>query len=183
MSYRRAGSSIAIPIVVPIKPSRLEATLRCAVSIPIPLVVQLPTTVVVSILVISEILWSGALLPIMLLNWMSMLCKALILSVSQLATIFVLYQISTTVFSRVIVRTLRAKVDSFLAMTILDHLPITRTSQLRLTISPISEVLVIEASMSLTMMKTVLLMEILFPLFPTRGSPTTSLGRLSLVQL
>ena len=183
MSYRRTGSSIAIPGVVPIKPSRLEATFRCAVSIPIPLVVQLPTTVVVPIVVISEIPRSGALLPIMLLSWMSMLCETLILSVSQLVTIFAFYQIPTTVFPRVIVRALRAKEDPLLAMTILDHLSITSTSQLRLTISPISKVLVIEASMSLTVMKTVLLMEILFPLFPTRGSPTTSLGRLSLVQL
>ena len=109
MSYSRTGSSIAIPGVVPIKPSRLETTLRCAVPIPIPLVVQLSTTVVVPILIISEIPWSGALLPIMLLNWMSMLCEALIPSVSQLATIFALYQIPTTVFPRVIVGTLRAK--------------------------------------------------------------------------
>ena len=68
MSYRRTGSSIAILGVVPIKPFRLEATLRCAVSIPIPLVVQLLTTVVVPILVIFEIPQSGALFPIMLLR-------------------------------------------------------------------------------------------------------------------
>ena len=91
MSHNRTGSSISISGVVPIKSSRLEATLRCAVSIPIPLVVQLPTTVVVPILVISEIPWSKALLVIMLLSWMFMLCKALILSVSQLATIFALH--------------------------------------------------------------------------------------------
>ena len=68
MSYSRTSSSIAIPGVVPIKSSRLEATLRYAVSIPIPLVVQLLTTVVVPILVIFEIPQSGALFPIMLLR-------------------------------------------------------------------------------------------------------------------
>ena len=64
MSYSRTGSSIAIPGAVPIKSSRLEATLRSAVSIPIPLMVLIPTTVIIPVLFIFEISRSGALLAL-----------------------------------------------------------------------------------------------------------------------
>ena len=105
-----------------------------------------------------------------------MICKALILLVSQFTTIFAFHQISTAVFPRVIVGTLGAKEDSLFAMTILDHLLITGTSQLRLAISPIPVVWVIEVSVPLTVVKTVLLNKILLPLFPTRAALLLVLG-------
>ena len=117
----------------------------------------IPTIMTVPVLVVSEISWLGVLLTTMLLSWMSMFRKALILSVSQFATIFSFHQISIAIFPRVIFGTLGVEEDPLLAMMILDHLPIIGTSQLRLAISPIPEVLVIEASMSLVVMEAVLL--------------------------
>ena len=119
----------------------------------------------------------------MLLSWMSKLRKALILSVSQLATVFAFHQISIAVFPWVIVGTLGAEEDPLLAMTILDHLPIIGTSQLRLAISPIFKVLVIEASMSLVVMEAVLLDKALLSFFHTGGYHTTHLKPFSFVHL
>lgn len=92
--------------------------------------------------------------------------KELILSVSYLIEIFTFHQISTAVLPRVIVGTLDAEEDPFLAMTIHDHLSIISTSQLRLANSPFLVVLVIEASMSLVVMEAILLNKALLPFFP-----------------
>ena len=68
-------------------------------------------------------------------------------------------------------------------MKILDHLPISGTSQLRHAMSPIRVVWVIEVLMPLAVVKTVLLKKIILSLFPIGGCPTTRLGPFYFVHL